>query len=399
MSLDALLSPTDLAFRAQVRALFAADYPQHILEKTRSGRPLTRDDYIESQRALQAHGWYAVGWPAQYGGPGWSALQRYLFDEELERAGAPNVIPMGVLYVGPVIYTFGSDEQKERWLRDILHSRIFWAQGYSEPEAGSDLTALSLAAECDNDGYVVNGAKIWTSMAHWADWIFCLVRTSRDVRKDQGISFLCIEMATPGVSVHPIVSMDGSHHLNRVDFDNVRVPLGNLIGVEGQGWRYARYLLARERASYAHVGRKRVAIDAMRELAPAAIADGRVEAGFMTRLARCDIDLVVLETMVLRTLNAEQAPSVKQSASLKIQATETAQRISELQAELAGAEAFARPEALANPFGGLCRSDAPNAAAQAMASYLFERAQTIYGGTTEIQKNIMARALMSGGGV
>lgn len=397
MALDALFSVEDLRFRTEVRDFFAAEYPQGILAKTRSGQMLSREDYMRSQRALQARGWYAVGWPEEYGGPGWNPVQRYLFDEELERAKAPNVIPMGVLYVGPVIYTFGSDAQKRRWLPDILNSKSFWAQGYSEPEAGSDLTALSLNAERDGADYVVSGVKIWTSMAHWADWIFCLARTSRGARKDQGISFICIEMNAPGVSVHPIVSLDGSHHLNRVTFENVRVPAENLIGDEGEGWRHARFLLANERVSYAHVGRKRADIEAMRQAAPEIVAAGGVDASFMTRLARCEIDVATLETMVLRMLSVHEAPSVQRSASLKILVTETAQRISALQAELCGVAAFARPAPLANPFGGLCEFDAPNASSQAMASYLFERGQTIYGGATEIQKNIMARALLGGG--
>jgi alkylation response protein AidB-like acyl-CoA dehydrogenase len=303
---------------------------------------------------------------------------------------------MSVIYVGPVIYSFGTEEQKRRWLPGILDSSNFWAQGYSEPEAGSDLTALSLSAVRDGGDYVLNGSKIWTSMAHWADWIFCLVRTAKGARKEQGISFLCLEMASPGVAVHPILSMDGSHHLNRVTFDDVRVPAENLIGEEGRGWDYARFLLANERLSYAHTGRKRVEIERLRRLARARIARGEIEPSYMTRLARCNIDVLALETLVLRMLSEEAAATPQMSASLKILATETAQRITELQVELVGPAAFARPEALANTHGVIPDPDAPNFAGQTMASYLFERAQTIYGGSTEIQKNIMARALLRG---
>jgi alkylation response protein AidB-like acyl-CoA dehydrogenase len=388
------LSPQDGAFRDRVRAFFKNDYPREILAKTRAGQPLTRTDHVNSQRALQARSWYAINWPVEYGGPGWSALQRYIFDEELERAGAPNVIPMSVIYLGPVIYTFGTEEQKKRWLPDILEARSFWAQGYSEPEAGSDLTSLSLAARREGGEYVLNGTKIWTSMAHWADWIFCLVRTSRGQRKEEGISFLCAQMSSPGITVHPILSLDGSHHLNRVTFDDVRVPVGNLIGEEGKGWKYARFLLVNERFSYAHVGRKKVDLARLSEPARGHIAAGWLDSTFMLRIARCDIDVLTLEACVLRLLSQGHVATTSASASLKILATQTAQRISELQLEMGGHHALGRPEALANVYAGLPSPQAPNFATQAMAGYLFERAQTIYGGSTEVQKNIIAGALL-----
>ena len=227
-------SPEDEAFRLQVRRFFAEEYPQDILRKVQNGQQLSKDDYQRSERALNEKGWVAVNWPKEYGGTGWTATQKYIFDDELEKAGAPNVIPMGLLYVALVIYTFGTDAQKERWLPDILASRTFWAQGYSEPGAGSDLASLATSAVRDGDHYIVNGIKTWTSQGHYADWIFCLVRTSNTGKKQEGITFLCIDMKSPGVSVHPIVTIDGSHYLNQVHFSDVRVPVENRIGEEGK---------------------------------------------------------------------------------------------------------------------------------------------------------------------
>ena len=393
--MDLTFSPEDLAFRSEVRAYFANEYPQEILAKTRAGIPLSKEDYIGSQQALQAKGWYATTWPVEQGGPGWSPARIYIFDEELERAGAPGVIPMTVLYIGPVIYTFGTEAQKRRWLPDILASKSFWAQGYSEPEAGSDLTSLGLSALRDGTGYVLNGTKIWTSQAHWADWMFCLVRTGRGPRKDDGISFLCVEMSTPGIAVRPILSLDGSHHLNEVTFSDVLVPADNLIGEEGRGWRYARFLLSIERFSYAHVGRKRLEIDRLRALASSTLSACGLDGDYDARLARCEIDVLALETMVMRALHDDETAPLL-NPMIKILATETAQRISELQVEFAGPAAYARAEPFANPHAALPEPGAPDFASQAMASYLFDRAQTIYGGTTEIQKNIVARELLRG---
>ena len=218
------LSAEDEAFRAIVRNYFAEEYPAEILAKLANGQTLTKADRQASENALYRRGWVAPGWPKQYGGPGWSITQRFIFDEELERAGAPSVVPMGLLYFAPVLYTFGTEEQKRRWLGDILASRTYWAQGYSEPEAGSDLASLRTSAVLDGDDYLVNGEKTWTSDGHHADWIFCLARTSGEGRKQQGITFLCLNMTSPGVTVAPIITIDGGHHLNRVVLDNVRVP-------------------------------------------------------------------------------------------------------------------------------------------------------------------------------
>lgn len=383
-------------FRAEVAAFFERDYPQDIIAKLRSGQILGREDHIRSQKALHSRGWLAPAWPAEAGGPGWDVTRRYIFEEELDRAGVPNLIPMAIIYVGPVIYTFGTEEQKRRWLPDILESRTMWAQGYSEPEAGSDLASLGLRAERDGDHYVLNGTKIWTSYAQWADWIFCLARTSKEPRRQDGISFLCAEMDRPGITVHPIITIDGVHHLNRVEFRDVRVPVDQRIGEEGRGWHYATFLLQNERLSYAHVSKKKEDLRRLRELAETAPSDsGGVMADeplFMSRVAECEIGVNTLEVAVLRVLAAGEGVPPAEVSILKILATETAQQITSLFVDLAGNHAAVFADRHRSDWA----SDAPLVppfAAPAVASYLFERAQTIYGGATEVQKNIIWRMI------
>lgn len=384
------------AFRAEVRSFFEEEYPRDLIEKLRAGIILDRADQVRNQQALQSRGWLAISWPAKYGGPGWDAAQRHVFEEEADRAGVPAIVPMAIIYVGPVIYTFGTEEQKHRWLPAILDSSAFWGQGYSEPEAGSDLASLRMTAERDGDDYILNGTKIWTSYGHWADWIFCLARTSREERKQDGISFLCAEMSSPGITIHPIISLDGVHHLNRVDFDNVRVPVSQRIGDEGKGWHYATFLLQGERLSYAHVARKREDLKLLRRLAAGARGDdGRamIDAPlFAAKLAACDIEVETLGISVLRALIAGEDVSSAEVSALKIGATEIAQRITELFIELAGCPGAA----FADRHRADWHADMPLVAPfapPAMAAYLFERAQTIYGGATEVQKNIIWRML------
>lgn len=392
------LSADDEAFRAVVRKYFDEEYPAEILAKLANGQTLTKADRQASENALYRKGWVAPGWPKQYGGPGWTITQRFIFDEELERAGAPSVVPMGLLYLAPVLYTFGTEEQKQRWLDDILASRTYWAQGYSEPEAGSDLASLRTSAVLDGDDYLVNGEKTWTSDGHHADWIFCLVRTSSAGRKQEGITFLCLDMQSPGVTVAPIITIDGGHHLNRVVLDNVRVPIGNRIGEEGKGWTYARHLLSYERVSYAHVAGKRKQIEDLKRQSAEApwgdeLADRR--SSFGRRLAEVEVHLQALEITVLRALaplTTGAAPG-DEASIIKIEATQTAQAITELQAELAGV--YAHPlfpdRHHADWRSGL--ETIPAFAAPAVAGYFFTRAQTIYGGATEVQKNIIAKQL------
>ena len=392
--MDLALTPAETSFRQQVRDFFTGDYPQHILAKLRAGQKLTRDDHIASQHALNSRGWYGVSWPTEFGGPGWTPTERYIFDEELESIGAPGIIPMAVIYIGPIICAFGTPEQQAHWLPDILESRAMWAQGYSEPESGSDLASLRMTAVRDGDDYILDGTKIWTSSAHWADWIFCLVRTSQESRKQDGISLICADMRTPGITVHPIITIDGGHELNRVEFDKVRVPAANRIGEEGRAWHYANVLLASERLSYAHIGRKKADLARLRVLAAETPAgEGSMmadDAPFMLRLARTEIDLSVLEISVLRALTGG-AESATVSA-LKIGCTEMAQRITELFVELSGSHRNPAPDRHAADW----QAEVPGSpvyAAPYTAAYLFERAQTIYGGATEVQKNIIWRQI------
>ncbi|HEY3653710.1 MAG TPA: acyl-CoA dehydrogenase family protein [Steroidobacteraceae bacterium] len=380
------------AFRLQVRDFFENEYPRDIPDKLRNGDILGRADHIRSQRALQARGWLAIGWPQEHGGPGWDATRRYVFEEEMDRAGIPHLLPMAILYGAPVIYTFGNTEQQRRWLPDILESRSLWAQGYSEPEAGSDLASLRFRAERDGDHYILNGTKIWTSYAQWADWIFCLARTSKEDRKQNGISFICAEMTSPGITLYPIISIDGVHHLNRIEFENVRVPVTNRVGEEGRGWHYALFLLQAERLSYAHVARKKEDLKRLRRLAAELPSDndGSMldDQLFVRKIAACEVQVDVLEVSVLRVLTARSAAGPAEVSSLKIFATETAQRITELYVELAGRSVAPWPDRQIVGWRELAPG-VPGFAAPWTASYLFERAQTIYGGATEVQKNII----------
>jgi alkylation response protein AidB-like acyl-CoA dehydrogenase len=362
------------------------------------GHSPSKSDYQRSERALDSKGWVAVNWPKEAGGTGWSSNQKYIFDEELERAGALNVVPMGLLYVGPVIYTFGTDEQKAQWLPGILNSTTFWAQGYSEPGSGSDLASLQASAVPDGDDYIVNGTKIWTSLAQHADWIFCLLRTDNSGKKQEGITFLLIDMATPGITVKPIITIDGKHSLNQVEFVDVRVPQKNRIGEEGKGWTYANYLLGHERTSYAHVAGKRKQLRNIREVAKKTEADGTRlinDPAFVTKLSALEARLDALELTVLRVLAsvADGGAPGEESSILKVIATELAQDITELGAEAFGP--YAQP-AFADSVvpEGSDNFAIPAGAAPSVAQYLGARAQSIYGGSNEIQKNIIAKRIL-----
>ena len=312
---------------------------------------------------------------------GWDVTKKFIYDEELELAGAISPVPMGVIYVGPVIVAFGNDEQKMRWLPGIQQSTTFWTQGYSEPGSGSDLASLQCQAKRDGDDYIVNGTKIWTSLAQHADWIFALVRTSHEDVKQQGITFLCAPMNSPGIEVHPIITIDGRHSLNRVTFDNVRVPVQNRIGEEGQGWHYANFLLGNERTSYAHVAGKRMQMAAIEQFMES-IGEQDHQAQFNELSVRLDtLDVTVLR--VLATVANGESPG-NESSILKIMATELAQDITELGMvvrQYAGIASFS--------------AEMPDrAGAKAMVDYLGTRSQSIYGGSNEIQKNIIAKRVL-----
>jgi alkylation response protein AidB-like acyl-CoA dehydrogenase len=388
--------PELLSFRDNIRAYFENDYPQDILAKTASGASLTTAEVRRAEMALGERGWLASAWPEQYGGPGWSIEEQYIFDEELERAGAPTVTPMGVVYVGPVIFTFGTDEQKAQWLGGIGDGSVGWAQGYSEPEAGSDLASLQFSAVQDGDEYILNGTKIWTSAAQHADWIFLLTRTSRDAKKQMGITFICCRLDQPGVTVKPIITIDGKYHLSQCDFVDVRVPVANRIGEEGKGWSYSQYLLGNERTSYARIGGKRKQLADIRAIASQIPTGGNQrlidDRFFAGRLCEVETRLDALEITVLRVLTAVRDGGTPgdEASILKIMATDLAQAITTLFLEAAAEHGNRKfTDSVSPDWTGDAAFAAPG-----VANYFGTRAQSIYGGTNEIQRNIIAKRVL-----
>jgi alkylation response protein AidB-like acyl-CoA dehydrogenase len=386
-------SPTDAdTFRRQVREYCERELPARVRAKVHANLFLEKEDYLEHLHSLIPRGWVAGHWPRKWGGCGWSPLERFIFEEESAACGAPWLIPFGINYVGPVIYTFGSDWQKERFLPPILASTEWWAQGYSEPQAGSDLASLKTRAVRDGEDYIVNGQKIWTSYVQWADWIFLLVRTSEESRHQQGISFLLVDLKTPGITVRPIRTMDGCHHVNEVFFDDVRVPARNLVGEEGGGWRYAKFLLGNERVIAAETGRSMRELAHLKELV-AAGRERREHAEFELRIAGLELRLHALRAYCLEAARAMASPTEPgaEASVMKIRGTELQQAIAETALEwLGGAGAVYDP---AFVHGDVARS--PVGAARTpgfVREYLHGRAATIYGGSNEIQRNIIAKA-------
>ena len=390
--MDTNFAPEDMAFRDEVRAFFAEAYDDDL--RARLQHPTQyRDAIIDWQRRLYEKGWIAPGWPKQYGGAEWTPTQNFIYETERATAGVPDVIPFGLKMVGPVIYTFGNDEQKERFLPRILRSEDWWCQGYSEPGAGSDLAALKTRADLDGDAYVVNGAKIWTTYAQHSDWIFCLVRTSSEGKKQQGISFLLIDMASEGVKVNPISTIDNHHSLNEVEFNNVRVPVANLVGEQDKGWTYAKALLAHERTSIAGVADSRRALAELRRYAEQEVNSGQRKIDdplFQKRLSDIEIELMALEYTDLRVLASVAAGGAPgaESSLLKIKGTEIQQAIQGLRMDLAGyfqgvLPTDIDPGVLGHSFGSSARQ-----------AYMYGRAATIYGGSNEVQKNIIAKAVL-----
>ncbi len=310
--MDLSFSPEEEAFRAEVRSFIAENLPKTLVGKRRS-EYTTREDYLAWHKVLYKKGWIAPLWPKEYGGTGWNVTQRYIFNEECARAETPMVLPFGVAMVGPVIYTFASEEQKKKYLPRILSGEDWWCQGYSEPGAGSDLASLKARAVREGDHYIVNGQKTWTTLAQYADWIFCLVRTdlgngSTNPKAQEGITFLLIDMKTPGITVKPIIVLDGAHEVNEVFFDNVKVPVENRVGEENKGWTYAKFLLVHERSGIAGVARSKKAVERLREIAASETVDGKPLMGtdeFSRKIAELQIDLSALEFTELRTLAAE----------------------------------------------------------------------------------------------
>lgn len=387
-------SDADKAFGRDVRLYLSANLPKDIAQKVRFNQRLTRGDYIAWQNVLVARNWYAIGWPKEVGGPGLTPTQRYLFEREYGALQAPHPCQFGIAMAGPVIYTFGNEDQKARFLPGIRENRDFWCQGYSEPGAGSDLAALRTVAVRDGNHYVVNGQKIWTTWANWADWMFCLVKTNMAEKPQRAISFLLIDMRTPGITVRPIRTLDGDTEFNEVFFNDVRVPIANRVGDEGQGWTYAKFLLEFERFSMSGSARsKRI----LGELRAEARELGRTDDLLLTdRLTRLEIELLALEYMELRLLSQIVA-SVNpgpEASKLKIRGTEIAQELSRIRIDLHGRDCLRHSDAFLD---GVLPPEG-NEAASALATYLNLRKLTIWGGSNEIQRMVLAKQVLRLGG-
>jgi alkylation response protein AidB-like acyl-CoA dehydrogenase len=387
--MDLNYSARDEAFRAEVRAFLAANLPADLQNKVRKHLRLKREDYVRWHRIVAKQGWAAPAWPTEFGGPGWDATQRHIWEEECAIAGTPPILPFGVNMVAPVIMAFGSEEQKAYFLPRILDCTDWWCQGYSEPGAGSDLASLKTTAVRDGDHYIVNGQKTWTTLGQHADMIFCLVRTDPNVRKQEGISFLLIDMKTPGITVRPIIMLDEDHEVNEVFFDNVRVPVANLVGKENKGWTYAKYLLGHERTGIAAVGRSKRELLFLKKIA------GKQQENplFAARVANVEIELMALEVTVLRTIAQEAQGPGPQASVLKVRGSEIQQTLAELMVEALGPQALPFDPAYLE--GEREHALAGDDDAAPLAGYYFNlRKTSIYGGSNEIQKNIISQMIL-----
>jgi alkylation response protein AidB-like acyl-CoA dehydrogenase len=378
--MDLTFSPQERAFRAEVREFIRKELPQSTRAKIVAGEELSKDDYVGWQRRLNARGWFAPSWPVRYGGTDWSVVEKHIFDEELALGNAPRQIPFGVSMVAPVIIAFGNDAQKERYLPRILSSEDWWCQGYSEPGSGSDLASLQTRAQRDGDHYLINGTKTWITLAQYANMIFVLARTDPTVPKQKGISFILVDMTTPGVTVRPIVTIDGGHEINEVHFENVRVPVESLVGKEGEGWTYAKFLLEYERNGTAGVAGSSQLLERLKSLAARQDAGGgRLidDDGFAQKIAQVEIELTALSYAQLRSLAAEKsgASPGPESSFIKITGTEIQQRITELMMDAGGYASF-------------------DPATHSALWYFNFRKVSIYAGSNEIQRNIISKRIL-----
>ena len=396
--MDLSFTQEDEAFRAEVRAFLQDKLPARLSDKVRKGQRLTKADMEEWHAILNARGWLANHWPVEWGGTGWSVMQRFIFETEVALAHAPRIVPFGLSMLAPVLIKYGSEAQKRHWLPRILDGTDWWCQGYSEPGAGSDLAALKTSAVREGDHYVVNGQKTWTTLGQYADMIFCLVRTDNKGKKQEGISFLLIDMKTPGIEVRPIKLLDGDYEVNEVFFTDVRVPVENLVGEENKGWTYAKYLLTYERTNIAGVGASMAAFERLKQVAATQRRNGRPLAQdpqFAARLARLEIDLENMKTTNLRVLAAAGAghAPMAESSMLKIRGTEIRQQISDLMRRAAGvhAQPFVT-EALEEGFNG--PAVGPDFAAPAASHYFNYRKLSIFGGSNEVQREIISKAIL-----
>jgi alkylation response protein AidB-like acyl-CoA dehydrogenase len=386
----------ELAFRKEVRAFVSENLPKDLAQKGLDHRRLHKKDYMRWQDILAKKGWLAGHWPKEFGGQGWTPVQIHIFDEETAAAGAPRLIPFGLSMVAPVLMAFGSPYHKEHYLTRIRENKDWWCQGYSEPGAGSDLASLKTRAERQGDEYVVNGQKIWTTLAQHADMMFCLVRTSTGARKQEGISFLLIDMHSPGVTVRPLILLDEEHEVNEVFLDNVRVPVKNLVGEEGKGWTYAKYLLGFERTNIAGVGACKRELSLLKEIAAKEKRNGKPLAQdplFAARLAQVEIELLALEMTVMRVLSEREKAPGPEASILKVKGTEVQQALTEVMMEAVGPYAVPfQPEALELSKAG--KGVGPKYAAPLAARYFQWRKASIYGGSNEVQRNIIAQMVL-----
>jgi alkylation response protein AidB-like acyl-CoA dehydrogenase len=386
------LSNEDAAFRDEVRSFIAENYPAE-MRVPNPETDLTKEQSLLWHRILYKKGWIAPLWPKEYGGTGWTITQRYIFEQETSRAGTLPPLAFGITMVGPVIYSFGNDAQKREFLPRILSGDDWWCQGYSEPGAGSDLAALRSRAVRSGDHYIVNGHKTWTTLAQHADWIFCLVRTDPQAKPQSGISFLLIDMKTPGITVRPIMTIDGSHEINDVFLEDVCVPMTNLIGEENKGWTYAKFLLGNERTSMAGTGRSRRNLERLKNIARAEFAGDGAALDVAKDIAKLEIDLLALEATEARMisrLSRGKDPGAAASL-LKIRGTEISQRIADLTHRAIGQYGLALRE---HPAGGNVFAPGPQYAHTVTEKYLNTRKLSIYGGSNEIQRNIIAKAVL-----
>ncbi|GJG98830.1 acyl-CoA dehydrogenase family protein [Cupriavidus pauculus] len=395
--MDLRFTREEEAFREEVAAFVRQNLPDDIRDKVLGHRRVEKDDHVRWHRILHAHGWGAPTWPVEWGGTGWSALQRLIFEIETFRAGAPRMLPFGLTMIGPVLMKYASREHQQRFLPRIPGVEDFWCQGYSEPGSGSDLASLRTRAVRSGNKYIVNGQKTWTTMAHFADWIFCLVRTDPEAKAQEGISMLLIDMKSPGVTVRPIKTLDGGHDVNETWFEDVEVPVENLLGEENRGWTYAKYLLGHERTGIAGIGHCHRELRQLRHYA-AETTDGRGrplidDVRMRDKIARLEMDLLALEMLLLRVATQAAGTPGPEASIVKIRGSELQQDIAMLQMEVAGPHGWPYSPDWLQP-GAPQPTSGPDWAASAASTYYDMRKTTIYGGSTEVQKNIISKMII-----
>ena len=393
--MDLQFTPEEIAFRDEVRAFLKAELPDELSTKVRNAETLTKDDMDRWHAILNKRGWLATIWPKEFGGPGWTPVQRHIFEEETARANAPRIVPFGLSMLGPVLIRFGSPEQQKEILPRILDGSDWWCQGYSEPGAGSDLASLRTRAVREGDHYIVNGQKTWTTLGQHANRIFCLVRTKAEGKPQEGISFLLVDLDTPGIEMRPIKLIEGGHEVNEVFFTDVKVPAENLVGEENSGWTIAKFLLTHERTNIAGTGYSTQAFEEVKALARSRRVNGRRlidDPLFAARLAEIEIDLEAMKITNLRMLAQAQKtghPGVE-SSILKIKGTVIRQALNDLARRALGPSAAPFPaEALAGN-----AAVAPEEHRQNAARYFNNRKLSIFGGSNEIQRNILTKAML-----